>query len=465
MCRRAPTTMAVTVGAVVLATISAVAPLDVSPCWRLTPAVQVPQGADVDVRGSYVDNMQLWVQHSAHTNTSSSSCWHVDVEVPVWVIEGTDIIMARAVEAAVREASTLSGASLRVLGSAGKIVVTAGDISGVKGLPSGAQVMRAASRAVRPLRVSGPPQHVVTELQLGVANPLVEGLVRLVEAPSLMETIEHLSSYHTRLSTSQGALDAEVWAVSQLIRHGFEVETYKFGTEGLYSANVIAKKTGTKFPNQWVIAGAHYDSRAENSGDKEARAPGADDNGSGSSAILELAKIIDESGVEFEYTLVLCLFSGEEQGLLGSRAYANHLADQGDVDVVAMFNADMLGYKLPDVEVTISFKDRSIANWLLETCKAYSALYLPKYKTGESSSCCSDYMSFHEAGFPAVGFFENTAAASNYPHYHKSTDLPSEINQENIEVLSKAFVASIVSYAGPDNDAMARHNAPILSQI
>ena len=118
---------------------------------------------------------------------------------------------------------------------------------GVKGLPSGAQVMRAASRAVRPLRVSGPPQHVVTELQLGVANPLVEGLVRLVEAPSLMETIEHLSSYHTRLSTSQGALDAEVWAVSQLIRHGFEVETYKFGTEGLYSANVIAKKTGTKY--------------------------------------------------------------------------------------------------------------------------------------------------------------------------------------------------------------------------
>lgn len=76
---------------------------------------------------------------------------------------------------------------------------------------------------------------------------------------------------------------------------------------------------------------------------------------------------------------MLCFFSGEEQGLLGSRAYAKHLADQG-ADVVAMFNADMLGYKLPGTEVTLGMKDRYISDWLLEASNGYSTTYVPGIK-------------------------------------------------------------------------------------
>ena len=52
------------------------------------------------------------------------------------------------------------------------------------------------------------------------------------------------------------------------------------------------------------------------------RAPGADDDGSGTTAILAIARAIGKSGILFKSNVELCLFSGEEQGLLGSRAYA-----------------------------------------------------------------------------------------------------------------------------------------------
>lgn len=68
-------------------------------------------------------------------------------------------------------------------------------------------------------------------------------------------------------------------------------------------------------------------------------------------------------------------------------------------------------------------------------------------------------------GYPAIGLFENTASASNYPHYHKSTDLPSEINAENHEVLTRAMAASFLSFAVPDDDAMIASNAPVYQQV
>jgi hypothetical protein len=73
--------------------------------------------------------------------------------------------------------------------------------------------------------------------------------------------------------------------------------------------------------------------------------------------------------------------------------------------------------------------------------------------------------SFHDAGFPAVGFFENSGSASDYPHYHKSTDLPAEINEENHVTLSRSLMASFLSFAVPDNDAMIASNAPVFEQL
>jgi Zn-dependent M28 family amino/carboxypeptidase len=90
-----------------------------------------------------------------------------------------------------------------------------------------------------------------------------------------------------------------------------------------------------------VLLSAHYDSRGSFG---SLRAPGGDDDGSGTTALLALARAIRAAGVTFQKHVVLAAFAGEEQGLLGSRAYARKAKDAGE-DLVLMVQADMLAYR------------------------------------------------------------------------------------------------------------------------
>lgn len=81
----------------------------------------------------------------------------------------------------------------------------------------------------------------------------------------------------------------------------------------------ISKYQGTANSTENILFSAHYDSRGSFG---STRAPGGDDDGSGSIAILGIARTIGRQGVKFRKNVELCLFAGEEQGLYGSRAYA-----------------------------------------------------------------------------------------------------------------------------------------------
>lgn len=293
-------------------------------------------------------------------------------------------------------------------------------------------------------------QRLRADIALGVPNPIIVDAVADVSADSILASIEELSAIHTRHAESADALIAEGLIASKLIGYGFEVRTFNF--KAGFSGNVIATIPGTKYPNQFVIAGAHYDSRTTPVEDKEGRAPGADDNGSGTAQILEFARIISESKLTFEYSIHLALFSGEEQGLVGSRAWAKELADAG-VEVVAMFNSDMLGWKPPGTVPTLGMKDRYIADWLLAIANTLAEQYVPGLKVGSSSSCCSDQLSFTENGFPAIGYFEHEGSASDSPHYHQSTDLPEYVDSELVQMISRACLATLMTFAVPVDDS------------
>ena len=84
---------------------------------------------------------------------------------------------------------------------------------------------------------------------------------------------------------------------------------------------------------------------------------GGDDDASGTSALLSLGRLFKAYNVRFNRTVVLAFFSGEEQGLWGSRGYAKHLKDNG-TDVKFMLQADMLGYHEPGEPMQIAFPDR-----------------------------------------------------------------------------------------------------------
>ena len=104
--------------------------------------------------------------------------------------------------------------------------------------------------------------------------------------------------------------------------------------------DVIAIQRGTERPNDVVIITGHIDSRVSDVMNATADAPGANDDGSGSAAVLEAARILSKH--KFPGTIVYALLSGEEQGLYGGKLLADYARAQG-WNVIANFNNDIIG--------------------------------------------------------------------------------------------------------------------------
>ncbi len=117
---------------------------------------------------------------------------------------------------------------------------------------------------------------------------------------------------------------------TRLAELGFDVELHDYGT----GVNVVGVKLGMTAPDEQVVVGAHYDHIAS--------CTGADDNATGVAGALELARVL--SSVDADRTLVVACWDEEERGLIGSRAYAERAAADGD-DIVIVWIFDMIGYK------------------------------------------------------------------------------------------------------------------------
>lgn len=383
-----------------------------------------------------------------------------------WVVEANPAANAtlarRLIDAAIRADNATEVYSTRAGAGAGSsfVVSSPAPLRAVIELPAALVTVVPVPAAVSPPN-HAPALAVARRLGLlgsnGTAtaarrNPIIESTIAQIAVDRLYKNIDELSEFHTRLSTSgPDVAKAEAYLTGRFVELGYDVATFNFRDD--MAGNVIATLPGTKFPEQVVIAGAHYDSRSTRITDPTQRAPGADDNGSGSAHILELARVFAENRLSFEYTVQLVLFCGEEQGLVGSRAYATHLADTG-VSVLAMFNADMLAYRLPNTERTVGMKDRYVADWLLAVANDLARQYVPDLLVGSSASCCSDHQSFTENGFPAIGYFENEGSASDYPHYHQSSDLLDldVLDLELAKLISQACAATLMTFAVPTEE-------------
>jgi len=264
-----------------------------------------------------------------------------------------------------------------------------------------------------------------------------------VQGDQMMNSIVELSNFYTRHSRSYGAVQAMDYLVDRYTKYGFWTTTFNYASNT--SSNVIAELTGVTSPDEIIVVGSHYDSRAQRNANTE-RAPGADDDASGNSVSLELARLINKFNVKFDRTLRIVAFSGEEQGLLGSAAYASDLRSN-NVNVVAMFNGDMLGWKPTGTTSSLGMKRDYINQNLLNSANDITRLYVPELGVGVSTSCCSDYVSFYNEGYSAIGYFQFPGTASAYPYYHRSDDLPDNIDVDLLELEGKAMMASVLTYA------------------
>jgi len=227
---------------------------------------------------------------------------------------------------------------------------------------------------------------------------------------------------------------------------------YQLWTAGGYrGTNVVATQIGVSAPEEQVLIVAHLDDMPASG-----RAPGADDNASGSCAVLAAAAILSQW--RFERTVRYVLFSGEEQGLLGSAAYAAAAADAGD-NIQAVVNLDMIAWDGSGGPTAVLYThSTNHPNYAAELAMAVTftnvvAAYglaerLQPVIVPDSGMTYSDHASFWNEGYPAILAIEHYPEDFN-PYYHTFNDSLAHINTNYFTAFAQAAVGALAHLAGP----------------
>lgn len=290
------------------------------------------------------------------------------------------------------------------------------------------------------------PQPFLRNLKVIEPEAFVIELLDMVDGSNITDQVQHLEMFGTRDAYTLQSVSAQEWIEARFIEWGLDVEVMSFTMPyGPASDNVIATLTGKTYPEEYVILGGHYDSYSY-SGD----APGADDNASGTSGVMEIARILSE--YEFERTIIFCAFSGEEYGLYGSAAYANRCANYG-MNILGYFNMDMIGYLKPgNTSIKSSLIYPTSAKDLADYYTEIASVYLPDFQISPASLTGgdSDHTSFNNNGYMGIFPFEDI---NNYsPYIHTSDDIVglSYNNEDQAVVFTKAVLAAVVTMANYD---------------
>lgn len=145
-------------------------------------------------------------------------------------------------------------------------------------------------------------------------------LVDRLDFERFKDNIATLADFESRHWSQQGNRDAIDWLQEQLESYGYEVERHPYNYQGTTMESVYATKVGTTRPDEMYIVSGHMDSINLGSGGNTF-APGANDDASGTSLVLEAARVFAGDDVETDISIRFILWNNEETGLNGSSAY------------------------------------------------------------------------------------------------------------------------------------------------
>jgi Peptidase family M28/WD40-like Beta Propeller Repeat len=269
-------------------------------------------------------------------------------------------------------------------------------------------------------------------------QPIAADVRRMVARASAARIFEYekaLFDFESKHISQPGNRLASEYLYNTYKSFGYEPE-YQWieprGALGGRTANIIATLRGTVNPELVYVVSSHYDSVVNG--------PGADDDSSGTAALLEAARVM--AGHALPATIVFASFTGEESGLLGSREFVRR-AVTGKVHVAGALNNDMIGWMNDSrFDNTIRYSNPGIrdiqhaAAMLFTRLVTYDALYFKG----------TDAASFYDAYGDVVGGMGSYPVLGN-PHYHQASDLLEFENHQLITETSKTTIATLMLLA------------------
>ena len=321
-------------------------------------------------------------------------------------------------------------------------------------------------------------------------NRTITSIVREIDAKNIERTIRQLVAFGTRNTLSEqndpkrGIGAARDWLYSEFLKvaessggrmtvekQSFEQPKAQRVPQPTILTNIVATLKGTQPESAdrvYVVSG-HYDSMCNSPTDAKCDAPGANDDASGTAAVLEMARVMAK--YQFDATIVFMVVPGEEQGLLGATHYAED-SKQKNVNIEAMFTNDIIGNTLggngvrdrgsvrvfsegvPSNETSQEATtrrsvggendsaSRQLARFIKEVGDNYAApmkvtLVYRRDRYGRGG----DHIPFLERGFPAVRFTEMN---EEYKHQHQNVRIENGVQYGDLpEFVDFAYIANV----------------------
>jgi Zn-dependent M28 family amino/carboxypeptidase len=203
------------------------------------------------------------------------------------------------------------------------------------------------------------------------------------------------------------------------------------------TVNVIGIYPGSdeELKNEYVILGAHLDHVGGQGG--EIYFPGANDNASGSAAVLEIARAFAEQKIETERSIIFVLFSNEESGLEGAEFLADNLPVPKE-NIIAMLNMDCIGHG-----DSIQIGNGKSAPKLWELAKSLDEDEANLMVDATWSGGGADATPFHNLGIPTLYF----ASRFSYTYLHSMNDKPETLNPKLFEQLTRLAFRTLYEIA------------------
>jgi len=284
-------------------------------------------------------------------------------------------------------------------------------------------------------------------------DPAIMAMVGEVGWDRVATKIQWLVAFGTRYSYAPNHEDVADAIGAAFADIGLTPVLDSFQYNGATMWNVEATQAGTVYPDSFFIICGHFDSYSES---PMVSAPGADDNGTGTAAVLTAAEIL--APYDFQYSIRYICFGGEEQGLRGSQHYAQWAA-QNDLGIVGVLNFDMIGYWEDGVEMDLEIETNHASQWLAAAIVNAADLYVgvPYQLHVYDGAWWGDHASFWNEGYAAVNHEESWdwADPDFNPYYHTTHDSIAYVSPGFTTGNVKIGVAALATLALLDTTASA----------
>ncbi len=260
-----------------------------------------------------------------------------------------------------------------------------------------------------------------------VKSDRIEQAISELQADNIKQTVLWLSSYPTRFNKGQSPNEHiqpfidRLKVLAQNYSHPFEIT--QIAHASTKQKSVKFSLTGKTQPNEIIVLGGHLDSI--NGWFGTGRAPGADDNASGSASLVEALRVFLAHNIQPERTVEFYWYAGEESGLLGSAEIAQ-TAKRENKNIKAVLQLDMTLFPGNGANTIASMSDFT-APWLRDYMSQVNKTYLNITVLDDKCGYgCSDHASWHRQGFATL-FPTEATFNSVFQQIHTDKDVVSSV--------------------------------------